>query len=211
MLNATEICNIALSHLAKGRISSIDEATEQARQCKLFYDYTRQALLREYNWGFAKRLVKLAEIKTDNPRWDYVYAYPSQCVQVRRIFDVTATVDEHDNYKLRELQNAKDKDRHKYEIYLVSDNVRGIACDVRTAWCEYTYDAVDTEQFPSDFVEAFTHMLASNMAMQLTGNMNIQNSEYQHAQAIINKAVYTTASEKYEKPDMPHKYFDGRR
>ena len=211
MLNATEICNIALSHLAKGRISSIDEATEQARQCKLFYDYTRQALLREYNWGFAKRLVKLAEVKTEDPRWTCVYAYPKQCVQVRRIFNVMTTYDAYDNPKVVERKCVHDKDRHKYEVYMVSDNVRGIGCDIRQAWCEYTCDATDTEQFPSDFVEAFTHMLASNMAMQLTGNMNIQNSEYQHAQAVINKAVYTTASEKYDKPDMPHKYFDGRR
>lgn len=197
MLNATEICNIALSHLAKGRISSIDEQSEQARQCKLLYDYTRQALLREYDWGFAKRLVKLAEVKTENPRWDYVYQYPNHCIQVRRIFD--------------SVINGENNDRDKYEVYMVSDNVRGIGCDVAQAWCEYTYDAVDTEQFPSDFVEALTHMLASNMAMQLTGNMQIQSSEFQHAQAIINKAIYTTASEKYEKPEPPTKYFNGRR
>lgn len=211
MLNATEICNIALSHLAKGRILSIDENTEQARQCKLFYDYTRQSLLREYNWGFAKRLVKLAEVKTDDPRWACVYQYPANCIQVRRIFNVMTTYDAYNNPRIVERKSVCDKDRHKYEIYMVSDNVRGIGCDVRTAWCEYTYDAIDTEQFPSDFVEAFTHMLASNMAMQLTGNMNIQNAEYQHAQAIINKAVYTTASEQYEKPEPPKKYFDGRR
>lgn len=211
MLNATEICNIALSHLAKGRILSIDEQSEQARQCKLFYDYTRQALLREYNWGFAKKLVKLAEVRTEDPRWDYVYQYPQQCIQVRRIFNVMTANDIFDNPKVVERKNVCDRDRHKYEVYMVSDNVRGIGCDVSQAWCEYTFDAIDTEQFPSDFVEAFTHLLASNMAMQLTGNMQIQNSEFQHAQAIINKAVYTTASEQYEKPEAPKKYFDGRR
>ena len=46
-MNNTDICNMALAYLAKGRISSIDENNELARQCKLFYDHSRKGLLRE--------------------------------------------------------------------------------------------------------------------------------------------------------------------
>ena len=58
MLNITDVCNMALAHIAKGRISNIDEQSELARQCKLFYEPTRKELLRSYTWGFAKRVSK---------------------------------------------------------------------------------------------------------------------------------------------------------
>ena len=83
-MNNTDICNMALAYLAKGRISSIDENNELARQCKLFYDHSRKGLLREYSWGFAKRIIRLAELDASNPDWKYVYAYPEKCVCARR-------------------------------------------------------------------------------------------------------------------------------
>ena len=74
MLNNTDVCNMALAHLGKGRIANIDEQTEQARQCKLFYETTKKQLLREYTWGFAKRIMKLAELTDESPYWEYLYA-----------------------------------------------------------------------------------------------------------------------------------------
>ena len=67
MLNVTDVCNMALAHIAKGRISNIDEQSELARQCKLFYEPTRKELLRSYTWGFAKRVSKLAELSIVAP------------------------------------------------------------------------------------------------------------------------------------------------
>ena len=56
----TDICNMALSFLSKGKISSIDDNVEEAKQCKIHYEHCRKILLRQYPWGFAKRTVKLA-------------------------------------------------------------------------------------------------------------------------------------------------------
>lgn len=88
-MSPTDICNMALAYIAKSRIASMDEQTEAARQCKLFYDTTRKQLLREYSWGFAKRVDKLAELTQadKSPYWKYIYAYPERCVCVRKIFD----------------------------------------------------------------------------------------------------------------------------
>ena len=58
-MTPTDICNMALAFIAKGRISSMDEQTEQARQCKLFYDIVKKDLLRNYTWGFAKKIDKI--------------------------------------------------------------------------------------------------------------------------------------------------------
>lgn len=195
-MNNTDICNMALAYLAKGRISSIDENNELARQCKLFYDHSRKGLLREYSWGFAKRIIRLAELDTSNPDWKYVYAYPEKCVCARRIFNEKETV------------NSLDKD--KYDLFLISDNTQAIGCDVYQAYLEYTYDAEDAELFSSDFVEALARMLAFNICLQLNGNGTIQQTQYQLAQAALNRAKYTTAAERQDKLDYPDKYFTAR-
>lgn len=196
MMNNTDICNMALAYLAKGRISSIEENNEQARQCKLFYDHTRKGLLREYSWGFAKRVIRLGELEAVNPDWSYIYAYPEKCVCARRIFNENESV------------SSLDKDR--YDLFLVSDNVLAIGCDVQQAYLEYTYDTEDVELFSSDFTEALARMLAFNICLQLSGNGAMQQTQYQLAQAALSRAKYTTAAERQDKLDYPDKYFTAR-
>ena len=200
MLNITDVCNMALAHIAKGRISNIDEQSELARQCKLFYEHTRKELLRSYTWGFAKRVSKLAELSIESPYWSHVYAYPEKCLAVRKIFDADTGA----------MIRAGEQQQEEWDLYMASDNVLGIGCNIPAAWLEYTYDVDDVEMFSSDFLSAFTHMLAFNICVQLTGNSGLQQTQYQLAMAALQKAKYTTASEKKELPDYPSKYFDGR-
>ncbi|MBR6510860.1 MAG: hypothetical protein IKT51_01260 [Phascolarctobacterium sp.] len=199
MLNNTDICNMALAYLAKGRIANINEQSELARQCKLFYETTKKSLLRDYSWGFAKRVIKLAELTEESPYWNNLYAYPEKCVCVRKIFAA-------DNGKIVTAEQEKEK----WDLFLATDNVLAIGCDIEQAWMEYTYDVDDAELFSADFLEAFTHMLAFNICLQLTGNTVLQQQQYQLAQNALSRAKYTTAAEKHSKPEYPSKYFDGR-
>ncbi len=48
-----EIVNMALGYLGVENISDIDENTAQARRARLFYDVTRDSLLRGFAWTFA--------------------------------------------------------------------------------------------------------------------------------------------------------------
>lgn len=199
-MTPTDICNMALAFIAKGRIASMDEQTEQARQCKLFYEQTKIDLLRNYTWGFAKRVSKLAELTQAeaSPYWKYIYAYPQKCVAVRKIFDKETG------------KQVLAGQQEEWDLYMASDNVLGIGCDVPQAYLEYTYDVDDTNLFSADFVDAFSHMLAFNICLQLTGNSGLQQTQYQLAQQALMRAKYTTASEKHNIPDYPSKYFDGR-
>ena len=178
----------------------MDEQTEQARQCKLFYEITKQDLLRNYTWGFAKKIDKLAELTQSekNPYWRYIYTYPQKCVAVRKIFDK-------DTGKAVLAGQQKE-----WDLFMVKDNVLGIGCNVPKAYLEYTYDVDDANLFSSDFVDAFAHMLAFNICIQLTGNSGLQQTQYQLAQAALMRAKYTTAQEKHNVPDYPTKYYDGR-
>ena len=199
-MTPTDICNMALAFIAKGRIVSMDESTEQARQCKLFYEITKQDLLRNYTWGFAKKIDKLAELTQSekNPSWRYIYTYPQTCVAVRKIFDK-------DTGKAVLAGQQKE-----WDLFMVKDNVLGVGCNVPRAYLEYTYDVDDANLFSSDFVDAFSHMLAFNICIQLTGNSGLQQTQYQLAQAALMRAKYTTAQEKHNIPDYPTKYYDGR-
>lgn len=199
-MTPTDICNMALAFIAKSRIVNMDEQTETARQCRLFYDITKKQLLREYSWGFAKRIDKLAELTQADPSpyWRYIYAYPERCVAVRKIFNAESG---------REILAGQ---QDEWDLYMAASNVLGIGCNISKAYLEYTYDVDDVELFSSDFLDAFTHMLAFNICQQLTGNGSLQQTQYQLAQNALMRAKYTTASERNQKPDYPSKYFDGR-
>ena len=200
-MTPTDICNMALAVLAKGRIASMDENTEQARQCKLFYEVTKKDLLRNYTWGFAKKIDKLAELtQTEkNPYWVYIYTYPQKCVAVRKIFDQKTG------------RNVLAGQQKEWDLFMASDNVLAIGCNIPRAYLEYTYDVDDTNLFSADFIDAFAHMLAFNICIQLTGNSGLQQTQYQLAQAALMRAKYTTVQEKHNIPDYPTRYFDGRR
>lgn len=199
-MTPTDICNMALAYLAKGRIANMDEHTEQARQCKLFYDSTKKDLLRNYTWGFAKKIDKLAELTQaeKNPYWMYIYAYPQKCVAVRKIFDKETG------------SQVLAGQQEEWDLYMATDNVLAIGCNIEKAYLEYTYDVDDPGLFSPDFLDAFTHMLAFKICVQLTGNSGLQQTQYQLAQAALMRAKYTTAQEKHSVPDYPTKYFDGR-
>lgn len=243
MITATTICNMALAYLAKQRIVDINEQTETARQCKLFYDITKQELLREYSWGFAKRVAKLSLLakgsKFDNPipdkggdemteelatlltgtkinnrdvkRWKmgnyhgnnkyrFMYKYPEKCVMARKIYNPQG------GYEC----NCKQTKGDDWDLFLATDNVQAIVCNIPNAWIEYTYEVDDCNLFDPNFTEAFARMLAFKICVQVTGSASLQNTQYQLAQIALQKAKYATASEKKEKLDYPSKYFDGR-
>lgn len=41
----TDICNLALSYLSKGKITSMDDNTEEAAQCKIHYEQDRKSVV----------------------------------------------------------------------------------------------------------------------------------------------------------------------
>ena len=192
----TDICNIALSYLAKGRIMSLDDKTEEARQCRLHYELCRKRLLSAYSWGFARRTVRLARLATTVPGWNHAYAYPAGCLKMIFLFD-----EESARHKETQLQD--------YEVVKIG-TVNAIITDTDNAWAEYVADEKDPEQFNMEFVEALARMLAYSMAMVLTGNANLVQTNYQFMQASVQEAKLISATERERETEYPHKYADAR-
>lgn len=195
-MTSTDICNLALAYLAKGRITSLTQNTEEARQCAMHYDHCRRLLLRSYRWGFARRIKKLALSASTVPGWEYVYGYPSSCLSVRFVFT-------------EEGAERKEMTKDEYEVAVV-DGVKVLCTDVEEAWCEYTEDVTEVAKMTEEFVEALARYLAASMAVVLTGNEGMMNLNYQLMQTALAQAQTEAAREREQTPKWPTKYAEAR-
>ena len=195
-MTSTDICNLALAYIAKGRITALSQETEEARQCNMHYDHCRRMLLRSYRWGFARRMEKLAKVSATAPGWDYVYGYPSNCLSVRFVF-------------AEDEAERKEVNKDEFDVAVV-DGVKVLLSNVEDAWCEYTEDVTEVAKMTEEFIEALARYLAASMAMVVTGNDGLMNMNYQLMQAALQQAQVEAAREREQTPQFPTKYAEAR-
>ena len=196
-MNSIDICNMALSFLHCGRINSLDDTEKAAQLCKIHYDHLRRRLLRMYPWGFAEKLTKLALLETRAVGYSYAYAYPEDCLQLRFVFDEEHAADREDF-------------RQDFRVCYLGTVGRSILTDVSLAYGDYTADIKEPEVFSAEFSDALAHLLASSMAMGMTGNTELQSINLQLAQQSVDLARYQDAVERERRTRYPHGYSDAR-
>ena len=162
---------------------SLDESTPESVQCSIHYEHCRQMMLRAYDWGFARRVVKLALLDSDSAKWDYVFAYPSRCLCIRRVYN-------EDIARLSEYEN-------QYDVAAISENTRAILSNIESAYCEYTADATDVDVYSPEFVDGLARLLASSIGFTLTGDSSLVTFNYQMFQAVIKTAKLQDAQERH--------------
>lgn len=74
MTSEVNICNLALLGLGKERINNINDANPRAEACNEFYAPTRDALIRAFEWDFAKERRTMAPLVA-TPDWGYGFQY----------------------------------------------------------------------------------------------------------------------------------------
>jgi len=190
MASATEICNLAISHIGSTkRISNIDtEQSTEAALFRVFYSTTLDLVLRDYRWPFASKIEALALISEDpNTEWRYSYSYPTDCVEIRRI--------------LSGVRNDSRDTRSPYKLAHSSAG-RIIFSDVDEAECEYTLRVTDPQLFPPDFILALSFRLAAYIAPALTAGDPFKLGEraMRMYQMEISKATATSFNE--EQPEQ---------
>ncbi len=178
-MDSIEICNVALRRIGVAEIERMDEASEPARACSRFYDFTRRNILQRFPWTFATRRVQLARVDEKAPDFEYVYQYPKDALAVRLMYN--------DSFTGLPKKN-------EYRI-MSSNTGRKIYTNIENAWLEYTADVKDTSLFDDQFVEALSWKLAAEMAYSLTGNMNIANNCVQAYNAYMVEAAGSDAAE----------------
>lgn len=175
MLN---IINNALNYLGEASITSVDEQDDKARKAKQFYDVSRKELLRKQDWGFAQEEIVLNKIPKENYlEFKYVYLYPTNVLFIKKIFG----------------QQCIFKD-YKYRVANL-DGQKVICCNIDNAKAIITKDVSDTTLFDITFKEALSYLLASKLAMPLTGNMDLFKVALAQYQAALDGATLVNKQE----------------
>lgn len=157
MASKTEIANLAISHIGTGKaISNLDtERSAEANVCRLFYETSKEAVLGDHHWPFSRKeaVLNLVE-ETPEGEWSFIYRYPSDCVDMRRIKSG--------------VRNDTLKSRIPFEISS-DDSGKTIITDKEDAECEYTKNVNNSTLFSAEFVLALSFRLAAYIIPRLSG------------------------------------------
>lgn len=178
MQSAIAICNVALTtYVGTKSITSFDENSVEAEQCKLHYDRIRRSLLERWPWVFASRREVLVE-QTLNDRdgaWGFRYARPGHMVAVRWVNDATLA------RRCIRLGQSPDAPRE-----LTADSIYS---DVAGAAIEFTRDETDPTVFSPSFADAMAAFIAAAVAMPIRRDAAIVTGARQEGERLLNEAM----------------------
>jgi hypothetical protein len=140
-MTSTDICNMALGMIGHSEIADIEDDNDTARKCRIFYDPTRRACLRDHKWNFAvARSAALAE-NDDAPPFGWLHSFklPTDPESIRVL----------------QLNGCDDS------CWTVEG--KNLLTNQTTAKILYIYDA-PADQWDSLFVDMFVLLLASKLA-----------------------------------------------
>lgn len=203
MASEIDLCNRVLAEIGtRSSISSFDDGSVEATNCGLFYNVTRQRLLRTAPWGFCRRqvtLTQLGDLYPDNTSpypflWEY--AYPSDCLKVRYILyppnPANPAVAPAVGVGLQGSVSwaPSRKNRFVLQSSLDTDNnrIRTILSNVPQAICVYNGDEENAGMFDSLFADALEAALAFKLVIPLSGNVGMKNEYKQLAMQAISEA-----------------------
>tara|TARA_R110000765_G_scaffold200964_1_gene306401 strand:- start:1942 stop:2532 length:591 start_codon:yes stop_codon:yes gene_type:complete len=187
MASDVQIAKLALQHIGdRWDITALDDASPEAEQVNLIFEDTRDALLRAHPWGFAKKFTSPAALTGTVPgNWDYMYTYMTDALTVRGIIDPT-----------------KENLTIKFEVARNDTGAKVILTNQEDPEFVYTQAITDPNEFDPQFVLAFSYMLASRLAIPLTGDGSIAQAMLQQALISVGAAEETDSNEGIE-PDKP--------
>jgi hypothetical protein len=181
MASEVDICNDALAMLGdEATVATIDppEGSPQADHCARFYPKARDALLEMHQWGFATARVALGLLTATPPStWQYVYAVPSDALNLIAILDPAAgddlSVDLGPYVVTSSLDNPQEVPvsgglglytPQPFVNETLADGTQVIYTNQENAVLRYTRLVKDPTQFSPLFTEALTVSLASKLA-----------------------------------------------
>lgn len=235
-MSETEICNRALSRIGtRSTIASLSEASNEAEQCNLIYESTRDEVLSKAFWNFAKRTGTLSLLKSapgtptnptgatawssayPAPPWLYEYAYPSDCLQFRYIIPQidTGIIGTPIFSSVTGYSPFVGMPWNAVRFEVGSDNINDSDVNVvltnqYQAIGTYTYRVTNTSLFSNNFTEALVCALAAKLAQPLTGDRALRNEMFGLANQIITDARASDGNEGLTIIDTPADWITAR-
>jgi hypothetical protein len=144
---------MALAKIGAKRIDSLSDTAEDtlnARQCRLHYEQTRDALIRSHTWRFAMARVELSE-NTNAPafEWDNAFDLPNNFLRHRSIYEDNNTTQ-----------------KNVLRSYAIEG--KQVLSNDSTVELRYVKKVTDPAEFDPLFIEVLIQSLALKMVMPLS-------------------------------------------
>lgn len=218
---ATEIANLALSHCGASKpIQSLDtDHSLAAQMCRTWFDTARRSTLTKIPWSFAAKQISPALVANQpTPEWLYAYQYPQDALTIIRFMSWRLNNDTRQSripYRVMQpvavglstLATPPTAYAQTTGLWIYT-NWPGVNSNLLPTIMEYIFDNQNIAQWPDNFNNAFSLMLASLIAPTLTsGNP-------QTTMAIIDskiKAAFSEAEDnnlnEEQRPEEPQSEF----
>lgn len=232
-----DICNSALSSVGtRSTIASIDEDSEEARQCKRWYASTLLQGLRAAHWGFAKKmtmpaLFKAAPGTAENPStanvtgwdpsqpqppWSYEYVYPTDCIMGRYVQsqNMVGPIPSIPIFTSPTAQLPLNFPKVPFEVGNDVDSqanqLRVIMTNASKAILCYTVLVTDQNLWDPFFNNMIIAALAASVTMGLTGDKQLAQMLNGQANSYIAQARAQDANESLTVIDIPTDWIQAR-
>jgi hypothetical protein len=188
-LTKTDICNLALSEIGNERvqISDFDTDTDKiARQCRLHYQRSLDELIRMHTWNCCKGRDKLVPVDVSDDDnyfgWSFASPFPTGCIRPVYITNSDSV--------WRAVKDWTEWGVQGSEILTNYEDV----------WLQYIKEPAIADM-DSLFLKAFYTLLASALAMPITGKREIKRELYdEFLNVIMPEARRVNSFEGYEQP-----------
>lgn len=188
MATQVGICNLALGRIGSRKpLASLEENRPEAQQCAAIWDTVVETALGSAWWTFATGRAVLAQsaTETERPGWEYVYALPSDCVQVRGLWAGVRTPAPH----MRTPFAVEANDAGDGKVLLTDD---------AEAQLTYTRRLTTVPLYPPLFTDALAWMLASELALSLPVKPDLSRNAFQRAELALARAAAAALREGQE-------------
>ena len=190
----TAICNMALSRIGHNIpiVDILSDTTTAGDLSRLFYEPTRDMLLRMHPWNFA---IKRAELAADAtaPSFEYGYAFPlpNDCLRViRTSWEATGWSNRDEAVRV-----FWDSNSIPYRIERHSNGATALLCNEDSVSIEYISRITDTSRFDPMFTDVLVARLAAEFAMPLADNAALAKNAWDVYGAKIAEARVMDAQE----------------
>lgn len=180
---------MALSRLGtRATIADLTENSTEARQLNLWYETVRDELQSLVDWNFNRVSQALAASGTPPARWASSYAYPSDCLRMRRL----------------DFGDASWVAGLPATGFEIASNGSGtfLYCNEDQVSAVYAQRVTDPARFTPGFILAFVDCLAASVALAITQKADLAERLAHRAQERIERAMADSANEGMMPGDM---------
>jgi hypothetical protein len=162
MASPVSICNNAIIKVGGKLITSLNDATNEAKACRTLYEDVRNAVFREHPWNCVTDRKVLNELEDTPPfGFDHQFQLPTDCLRVLTLNDERIPL----------IRNGMVYPGHDQKRFRIEG--RKLLTDETEAKILYISKVDDPNQYDPLLLEAVATRLAAEIAYPITRNASL--------------------------------------